>query len=92
MVIRCTHAGLRQLIRHGNTRRLPPEELPKILRVMARLEQASEPRHMNLPGLRLHRLSGNLGGFWSVCVSANRRIIFRFDNGDVTDVDLIDYH
>ena len=47
---------------------------------------------MNLPGFRLHRLSGRLQGYYSISVSANWRVIFRFENGDVTDVDYLDYH
>ena len=56
------------------------------------LDQASAPEHMDLPGLRLHPLKGELAGFWSVTVHANWRIVFRFENGDVTDVDYLDYH
>lgn len=47
---------------------------------------------MNLPGYRLHRLKGDLKHFWSVSVSGNWRIIFRFESKDTFDVDLIDYH
>ena len=47
----------------------------------------------NFPGvLRLHRLKGNLQGFWAVTVRANWRVIFRFADGHVYDVDLVDYH
>ena len=47
---------------------------------------------MDLPGYRLHRLSGDLSDFWSVTVSRNWRLIFRFDAGNAHDVDLVDYH
>jgi len=47
---------------------------------------------MDLPGLRLHRLRGDLAGFWAVNVSGNWRMIFRFEDDGVWDVDLIDYH
>lgn len=47
---------------------------------------------MNLPGWRLHALKGSLAGFWSVTVRANWRIIFRFENGEPTDVDYLDRH
>ena len=47
---------------------------------------------MRLPRYRLHALKGNLKGYWSVTVKANWRIIFRFEAGDVYDVELIDYH
>jgi proteic killer suppression protein len=47
---------------------------------------------MDFPGLRLHPLTGDLKGFCSATVSGNWRIIFRFDDIDVIDVDLVDYH
>ncbi len=47
---------------------------------------------MNLPGFRLHPLKGNLAGYWAVSVSGNWRVIFRFEDGDAVDVNLIDYH
>jgi proteic killer suppression protein len=56
------------------------------------LGQAHTPQDVNLPGYVLHPLSGDLQGFWSVRVSANWRVIFRIENGDAFDVDLVDYH
>jgi len=47
---------------------------------------------MDLPGWRLHSLKGDLAGFWSVTIRANWRVIFRFEDSDVTDVDYLDYH
>jgi toxin HigB-1 len=47
---------------------------------------------MDFLGLRLHPLTGDLKGFWSVTVSGNWRIIFRFDDANVVDADLVDYH
>jgi proteic killer suppression protein len=47
---------------------------------------------LDLPGFRLHPLKGDLKGFWSITVSGNWRIIFRFEQGDAFDVDLVDYH
>jgi proteic killer suppression protein len=47
---------------------------------------------MDPPGLQLHPLKGQFAGLWSVTVQANWRIIFCFENGDVTDVDYLDYH
>ena len=60
--------------------------------ILARLDDAGTPQAMNLPGYRLHPLKGDLKGFWSVTVRANWRIIFRFQEADVFDVELIDYH
>ena len=61
-------------------------------RVLAYLDRASIPRDVDLPGWRLHPLKGDLAGFWSVTINGNWRIVFRFENGDVTDVDYMDYH
>ncbi len=47
---------------------------------------------MSLHSYRLHPLKGELKGFWSITVSGNWRIIFRFDSGNAFDVDLVDYH
>jgi proteic killer suppression protein len=47
---------------------------------------------MGLPGLHLHALKGDLSGYWSVSVSGNWRIIFRFEGIDAVDVDYVDYH
>ena len=86
------HKGLRQLYDKGDRRKVLPDYADKIERIMARLDQAARPDDMDLPGYRLHPLKGSLAGFWSVTVSGNWRIVFRFEDGDVNDVDLIDYH
>jgi proteic killer suppression protein len=86
------HKGLARLYENGDHKGLSADLLPKIERVLARLDVARNPEEMNLPGFRLHRLQGKLKGFYSVCVSGNWRIVFYFRNQDVWDVDLIDYH
>jgi proteic killer suppression protein len=47
---------------------------------------------MDLPGFRLHALKGSFKAFWAVTVRANWRVIFRLVEGEVLDVDYIDYH
>jgi proteic killer suppression protein len=86
------HRGLKRLYANDDRPGLNAEHIDKIARVLALLNRAARPQDMNLPGFRLHPLKGNLAGFWSVTIRANWRIIFRFEDGDVTDVDLIDYH
>ncbi len=86
------HKGLRRLYSAGDHGGVPAELAPKIERILARLDIATGPRTMDLPGFRLHSLKGTLKGYWSVWVSGNVRIIFRFDGGNACDVDLIDYH
>jgi len=92
MIRRFRHRSLKRLHDADDTRSLNQEHVEKIKRVLARLDRASQPEHMDLPGWRLHPLKGDLAGFWSVTIRANWRIIFRFEDSDVTDVDHLDYH
>ena len=92
VILRFRHAGLKRLFEKGDARRISPDLVPKVERVLARLDEATEPDGMNLPGFRLHPLRGDLAGNWAVSVSGNWRIVFRFDGRDVTDVNLVDYH
>ena len=92
MIVGFRHEGLRRLYANGDRRLVPAQRVGKIERILARLDVAGEPADMNLPGFRLHPLRGDLTGFWAVSVSGNWRIIFRFEAGNVRDVDLVDYH
>ena len=86
------HRGLKRLFKRGDRSKLRADQVGRIEEILARLDAAVGAKDLNTPGYRLHPLKGNLQGFWSVRVSANMRIIFRFDSGDVFDVDLTDYH
>ena len=86
------HRGLKQFYERGTSRYLNADQVPKIRRILGLLDAAARPRSLDLPGLRLHALRGDLDGFWSLSVSGNWRVIFRFENENVSDVDLVDYH
>ncbi len=92
MIRRFRRRGLKRLYEDDDRRGLNPQHVERIRRVLSYLDRALEPRDMDLPGWRLHPLKGELSGFWSVTVRANWRIVFRFENGEATDVDYLDYH
>lgn len=80
----------------GDRGKLPPamvQKIERILTVIDALEQVPDDLQ-DLPFLRPHPLKGDLKGFWSMTVTGNWRIIFRFDNTikSAFDIDLIDYH
>ena len=50
------------------------------------------PADMRFPGYNLHALKGERKVEWSVEVSGNWRVTFRFEGTDVTDVGYEDYH
>ncbi len=86
------HRGLRRLFEDGDRSRIRPDVVEKVGRVLARLDAASAPSDMEAPGFGLHRLSGDLRGYWAVTVSRNWRVVFRFADGNAFDVDFVDYH
>lgn len=87
------HKGLRRLYETGDRRGVPSTLVVRIVDILAIIEAAPNvSRVATFPGLRLHRLKGDLAAFWSVSVSGNWRVIFRAESGEVFDVDLVDYH
>jgi proteic killer suppression protein len=90
---RFRHKGLKRLYDTGERRDIPAALAEKIADVLLAIDEAARPGDVELfPGWRLHPLKGDLKGFWSVSVSGNWRVVFRFEKGDAFDVDLIDYH
>lgn len=92
MIVSFRHKGLKLLYEKGDRRRSAANQTDRIERILARLDVAAEPAHMDLLGMRPHALRGELTGRWAVSVSGNWRIVFRFAGTNVGDVDLVDYH
>ena len=90
--IRCAHKGLQRLAERDDARLVPQHLNRRIRRILTELAAAQSAQDMELPGYRLHPLKGERRGQWSVRVSGNWRIVFRFVEGEAVDVDLIDYH
>ena len=87
------HRGLRRLYRSGEGQDLPAALVEKISDIILAIDEAAHPDEVGLfPGWRLHPLKGELKGFWSVTVSGNWRVIFRFEAGNAFDLDFVDYH
>ena len=86
------HRGLKRLYERGDPSTVRSDQAERISLALADLDAADKPSDLDLPGYRLHPLRGDLKGFWSISISANWRIVFRFEQGDVFDVDLVDYH
>ena len=78
------HKGLREFFTSGSMAGVQAKHAARLRLILARLNAAREPKDMDLPGLRLHKMSGNLEGFLSVEVSGNWRGIFRFVGQDVS--------
>lgn len=86
------HRGLKAFYAGRSDHRVAPEHVKKLRRILILLAESEEPADMDLPGFRLHALKGNRKGHYAVWVSGNWRVTFRFEKGDVHDVDYVDYH
>ncbi|MBI1768589.1 MAG: type II toxin-antitoxin system RelE/ParE family toxin [Bacteroidetes bacterium] len=93
MIVSFGHKGLKSFFEKGDSKRLNSSHVEKIRNILARLSSAKDLRDMNYPGSNLHPLKKPpFRGFYSVNVSGNYRIVFRFENGDAYDVDYLDTH
>ena len=86
------HKGLRRFYESGSTAGIVTTHARKLRLIMTNLDSAKFPSDMNLPSLNLHRLKGDRHEFWSVRVSGNWRVTFRFIEEDVEIVNYEDYH
>lgn len=92
MIKSIANKPLRLFYQKDDGSKLPASQLGKIGLIMGLLDAAVKPEDMDFPGSGLHKLSGELKDYWAVKVNANYRIIFRFEDEGVTDVDYLDYH
>ena len=86
------HKGLKRLHEDDDPRGVIREHTVKLRDILARLDAAGTVADLDLPGFRLHPLKGDFKGFWAVTVRANWRVVFRMADGEIMDVDYIDYH
>ncbi len=86
------HKGLKKFFESGVKTGIQSAHANRIGRILDRLNSATEAKDMNAPGYDFHPLKGKLAGFYSVHVNGNWTIIFQFENGDASNVDLVDYH
>ncbi|HBP5001883.1 TPA: Killer protein [Pseudomonas aeruginosa] len=86
------HKGLRVFYETGSTKGIRADHAKRLARVLPFLDRAAAPADVDFPGWRLHQLKGDMAGYWSVTISGNWRVVFRFVGTDVELVDYLDYH
>ena len=87
--MRIRHKGLWALHERDAAARLPAGLAPRLRRILFRLEEAMHPGCAAASGFRMHPLNGERARQWSVRVTGNWRVLFRFEDGEAVDVDLI---
>ena len=92
MIVSFQHKGLRLFHETGSTRGIRADHAKRLARLLQFMDHAATPADLSVPGRQLHPLSGELAGYWSLSVSGNWRLIFRFIRDDIELVDYLDYH
>jgi toxin HigB-1 len=94
-LIKFRHKGLLRLYTEGNPKGISAFHLDKVEKILIALETALTLEQVRrFPGWKLHPLKGDMKGYWSLTVTGNRRIVFRYNETTniASDIDLIDYH
>lgn len=86
------HKGLQKFFYTGSTAGIQAAHVKRLRIILTYLNEAEKIEDMRLPGFKLHALKGNKKELWSVSVSGNWRITFKFEHGDAHIVDYVDYH
>ena len=86
------HKGLEKFYESGNTRGIQSNHAKKLRMQLAALESAHSIDDMDIPGYRLHQLTGDRKGIWTITVNANWRLTFEFEDGNVYILNYEDYH
>jgi toxin HigB-1 len=87
------HKALKQLYVEDSERGLPPDVVDKLRAMMAFLQDMRNPDELRaFPLWKVHRITGNRKGFWSLHVTRNWRLTFQIKDGEIVDVDYEDYH
>ncbi len=92
MIQNFKHKGLERYFLKGTKSGIQASHIDRLRLILGRLQASTSPKDMNLPGLHLHQLKGKNRGRWSVRVSGNWRVTFKFDGPDAINVDYEDYH
>jgi len=86
------HKGLEKFYESGSTRGIQANHAKKLRMQLAALDTAKSIDDMDIPGYRLHQLTGDRRGIWSITVNANWRLTFEFEDGNVYILNYEDYH
>jgi toxin HigB-1 len=87
------HRGLRRFLEDDDDRGIRPDLVDRLRKILAVLIVAPDIRGVRgPPGWRMHQLSGDRAGTWSISVSGNWRITFEVEDDEILRLDLEDYH
>jgi proteic killer suppression protein len=89
------HKGLKRLYEEDSVKGVPPDTVEKLRKILAYLDNIEDPEELRvLSAWKLHTLTGDRKGIWSLSVTRNLRLTFRIDSArrEIRDLNLEDYH
>ena len=89
------HKGLRRLYGEDDARGIPPNVVDKLQKMLGFLDAMEDPEELRaLTAWKVHTMTGDRKGTWSLGVTRNHRLTFRIDPAEleIYDVNLEDYH
>ncbi len=89
------HKGLKRLHEDDYTKGVPAAMADKLRNLLLAIETAETLDQLDrFPGWKLHPLKGDMKGFWSLTVTGNWRLVFRYSQAtnSASEIDLVDYH
>lgn len=92
MITSITHKGLRKFYEEGDAALLDDRYLIKLEMIMSALDAITEEKDITALGKNIHKLKGNYEGYWSLNITGNLRMIFKFEKQNILNIDLVDYH
>jgi len=86
------HKGLEKLFFEGSTKGNQLKHKTKLEDILDLIDSMIQIQDMNFPGSRLHKIEPKKENIWSVTVSGNWRVTFKFIDSDAYDLNYTDYH
>jgi proteic killer suppression protein len=75
------------------SRKLHSDLHPKTVRLLDQINAITDVETLRVPpSNNLEKLSGNYKGYWSIRINIKWRVVFRWENNNACDVDIVDYH
>ena len=89
------HKGLKKLYEEDNSKGVSPDTVEKLQKMLAFLDDMQDPEELrSLPSWKVHTLTGDRKGTWSLSITRNRRLTFCVASAEdeIYDVNLEGYH
>ena len=89
------HRGLRRFIESDDASGLTASVVEKVRNIVTFLQEMENPKELqDISSWKVHQLTGDRKGTWSLTVTRNWRMTFRIDrnDGEIIDLDYEDYH